>query len=75
MARQGMIEYRKAFSMPPKFFATNDALYFFFSFRTSLSMCLHFFVIAVRKIDKPQSIFFTGILFKNQGVLQSLGVV
>lgn len=74
MARQGMIEYRKAFSMPPKFFATNDALYFFF-FRTSLSMCLHFFVIAVRKIDKPQSIFFTGILFKNQGVLQSLGVV
>lgn len=30
MARQGMIEYRKAFSMPPKFFATNDALYFFF---------------------------------------------
>lgn len=58
MARQGMIEYRKAFSMPPKFFATNDALYFFFPFALPCRCASIFFVIAVRKIDKPQSIFF-----------------
>lgn len=74
MARQGMIEYRKAFSMPPKFFVTNDALYFFFLSHLPVDVS-RLFVIAVRKIDKPQSIFFTGILFKNQGILQSLGVV